>query len=82
MRKLIPVFLILILAVACTVPESITAGVASNPFIDAIDLTAPGVAVTGVDNGVLVAEPYGKAISSDMILFPLVTDVCTQSQVN
>lgn len=77
MRKLIPVFLILILAVACTVPESITAGVASNPFIDAIDLTAPGVAVTGVDDGVLVAEPYGKAISSDRILFPLVTDVHT-----
>lgn len=76
MRKALMIFLALC-AVSCTIPGSITEGILSNPFIEAIDLADPGVLVTGVEDDVLIGEQYGKIASPDRLLFPLVTDVHT-----
>ena len=76
MRKALIIFSVL-LAFSCTVPGSITEGIVSNPFIKAIDLSAPGVLVTGVQNGVLIGHPYGTERDPDRLLFPFVTDVHT-----
>ena len=76
MRKAL-VVLSALLAFSCTIPSSITEGIVSNPFIDAIDLSEPGVLVTGVQDGVLIGEPYGEERSPERLLFPLVTDVHT-----
>ena len=59
MRKT-AVIVIAVLLASCTVPGNIISGITSNPFSDSVDLTEPGVLVSGVVDGKMEAEPYGE----------------------
>ena len=59
------VFAIAVLLASCTVPGNIISGITSNPFSDSVDLTEPGVLVSGVVDGKMEAEPYGVKRTAD-----------------
>ncbi len=74
MRKT-AVIVIAVLLASCTVPGNIISGITSNPFSDSVDLTEPGVLVSGVVDGKMEAEPYGEKRTAEELTFPFVTDV-------
>lgn len=79
MRKAIVAFIaaavILSAMTGCIMPDYPAEGITENPFIEAIDLSEPGVMVTGTDEDGLLTVPYGEVREGGRLIFPVVTDV-------
>ena len=60
----------------CIMPDYPASGISGNPFLEAIDLTEPGVIVTGADEDEIQVSPFrGEGWNGSRLIFPVITDV-------
>ena len=80
MRKVVAALaaavLLLAIMTGCIMPDYPASGISGNPFLKAIDLTEPGVIVTGTDEHEILVSPFsGEGWDGSSLIFPVITDV-------